>query len=437
DGLVPCGTTGESPTLSEAERERLIAATVETAAERPSRSRVAVVAGTGTNDTAATIMFQVMAPNGNVILINQASAASPTFDPNAADNTDSVAAFVGSAAARPDLSVLLGESADPVAGSGSVLRYTLTARNDGTLLADGVSLANTLPDGVTFLSASRTPSSISGATLTFELGTLAASNGAPGGADEAVTTIDVRVDLAFGTLLNQAGVSTPATEATLSNNSAQIATRVEEAPEADLGLLKEAPESAPAGGPLSYALVVANAGSGSAASAILADTLPEGVEYAAGSTLRDGAPVADDAAGTPFPLDGAGLALGTLAPGALTRVEFEATLTAASGSVTNSATVTTSSPDSNPADNSASATTRVSVADLAVSAQAPAEALQGAVFDLLVRVDNMGEAAAQSVAVLDALPAQLVYVAGSTRLNGAAFPDDAAGSPFPLDEAGL
>jgi 4-hydroxy-tetrahydrodipicolinate synthase len=55
DGLVPCGTTGEAPTLSEAERERLIALTVETVAERPSRGRIAVVAGTGTNDTAATI----------------------------------------------------------------------------------------------------------------------------------------------------------------------------------------------------------------------------------------------------------------------------------------------------------------------------------------------------------------------------------------------
>jgi 4-hydroxy-tetrahydrodipicolinate synthase len=55
DGLVPCGTTGESPTLSTDERERLIAATVEVVAERPSRDRVRVVAGTGTNDTAATI----------------------------------------------------------------------------------------------------------------------------------------------------------------------------------------------------------------------------------------------------------------------------------------------------------------------------------------------------------------------------------------------
>jgi 4-hydroxy-tetrahydrodipicolinate synthase len=55
DGLVPCGTTGEAPTLTAAERERVIALTVETVAERPSRSRVAVVAGTGTNDTTATI----------------------------------------------------------------------------------------------------------------------------------------------------------------------------------------------------------------------------------------------------------------------------------------------------------------------------------------------------------------------------------------------
>jgi 4-hydroxy-tetrahydrodipicolinate synthase len=55
DGLVPCGTTGESPTLSFAEREWLIATTVEIVAERPSADRIAVIAGTGTNDTAATI----------------------------------------------------------------------------------------------------------------------------------------------------------------------------------------------------------------------------------------------------------------------------------------------------------------------------------------------------------------------------------------------
>ncbi|HEY3164861.1 MAG TPA: 4-hydroxy-tetrahydrodipicolinate synthase [Candidatus Limnocylindrales bacterium] len=55
DGLVPVGTTGEAPTLTPAERDRVIAITVETVAERSSRGRVPVVAGTGTNDTVATI----------------------------------------------------------------------------------------------------------------------------------------------------------------------------------------------------------------------------------------------------------------------------------------------------------------------------------------------------------------------------------------------
>ena len=55
DGIVPCGTTGEAPTLSADERDLLIAATVEIVAERPSRGRIQVIAGTGTNDTAATI----------------------------------------------------------------------------------------------------------------------------------------------------------------------------------------------------------------------------------------------------------------------------------------------------------------------------------------------------------------------------------------------
>src|SRR5687767_11719058 len=55
DGLVPCGTTGESPTLSTSERERLIALTVEAVRARGLTGRTLVVAGTGTNDTDATI----------------------------------------------------------------------------------------------------------------------------------------------------------------------------------------------------------------------------------------------------------------------------------------------------------------------------------------------------------------------------------------------
>jgi 4-hydroxy-tetrahydrodipicolinate synthase len=55
DGIVPCGTTGESPTLLANERERLIVASVEIADQRIAGKRPAVIAGTGTNDTAASI----------------------------------------------------------------------------------------------------------------------------------------------------------------------------------------------------------------------------------------------------------------------------------------------------------------------------------------------------------------------------------------------
>src|SRR5258705_3647059 len=47
DGLVPVGTTGESPTLDFAEHERVISLTVEVA-----RGRVPVIGGTGGNATA-------------------------------------------------------------------------------------------------------------------------------------------------------------------------------------------------------------------------------------------------------------------------------------------------------------------------------------------------------------------------------------------------
>jgi 4-hydroxy-tetrahydrodipicolinate synthase len=55
DGIVPCGTTGESPTLSPEERDRVIDITVEMVDQRGARRRTQVVAGTGTNDTRATI----------------------------------------------------------------------------------------------------------------------------------------------------------------------------------------------------------------------------------------------------------------------------------------------------------------------------------------------------------------------------------------------
>ena len=50
DGLVPCGTTGESPTLSHDEHDRVIEMTIDAA-----KKRVPVIAGTGSNSTAEAL----------------------------------------------------------------------------------------------------------------------------------------------------------------------------------------------------------------------------------------------------------------------------------------------------------------------------------------------------------------------------------------------
>ena len=55
-GVVPCGTTGESPTLSHEEHQRMIALTVEYAA-----GRVPVIAGTGSNSTAEAVNLTIAA----------------------------------------------------------------------------------------------------------------------------------------------------------------------------------------------------------------------------------------------------------------------------------------------------------------------------------------------------------------------------------------
>ena len=68
DGLVPCGTTGESPTLSHEEHDRVIAQTIKFA-----RGRVPVIAGTGSNATNEAIRLSQHAQDSGVdavLLVN-------------------------------------------------------------------------------------------------------------------------------------------------------------------------------------------------------------------------------------------------------------------------------------------------------------------------------------------------------------------------------
>ena len=71
-GIVPCGTTGESPTLSTAEHERVIEICIKAA-----RKRVPVIAGTGSNSTDEAVSLTQHAANAGA---NGALVVSPYYN---------------------------------------------------------------------------------------------------------------------------------------------------------------------------------------------------------------------------------------------------------------------------------------------------------------------------------------------------------------------
>ncbi len=74
-GIVPCGTTGESPTLSTAEHERAIEICIQAA-----KKRVPIIAGTGSNSTEEAVLLTKHAANAgaNAVLLVSPYYNKPT-----------------------------------------------------------------------------------------------------------------------------------------------------------------------------------------------------------------------------------------------------------------------------------------------------------------------------------------------------------------------
>jgi len=95
--LVPCGTTGESVTMTEKEDQRVIEITVET-----TRGRARVIAGTGSNSTDSAIAYSVSARDlgADAVLVVAPYYNKPTQD-------GMLAHFRAVAEAVPDLPVVI------------------------------------------------------------------------------------------------------------------------------------------------------------------------------------------------------------------------------------------------------------------------------------------------------------------------------------------
>ena len=178
-----------------------------------------VTADLGTMQPGATVFVTIIATvdsNASGTLVNTAMVSAPK-EVNLSNNTDTVS---NPLSPRIDLDIDKRDSRDPVE-PGSTFSYTLDVVNIGPSNATGVVITDNLPDGVTYVSSSRTPTTNTGDQLTFDVGNLARD------ASTSVT-IEVRVDTNIaGELINHSVVRGNEQETTLLNNEDTERTLVE------------------------------------------------------------------------------------------------------------------------------------------------------------------------------------------------------------------
>ena len=346
---------------------------------------------------APAITVTVMAPAEGASLLNRATVASTTPDPDPTNNSSSVSTVVSSSA---DLALAKSGPATVVAGAD--VSYTLTASNAGPSAADSVAVTDSLPAGVAFVSAGGTGWTCThngNTSVTCTRPTLAADAAAP--AINLVVTAPPQAT----TLSNTADVSSPTFDPDHGNNTAGATTAVTAS--ADLSLTKSGPASVVAGGSVSYAIDVANGGPSDAANLTVTDTLPAGVTFgSAGGTGW----TCVNAGNASVSCTREALAAGASAP----PITVVVTAPAQAVTLTNSAAVASDTADPVPGNNSGTATTDVvASADLSIVKNGPATATASGSVSYSLTVANAGPSDAVAVTVIDTLPAGVAFVAAS------------------------
>jgi uncharacterized repeat protein (TIGR01451 family) len=260
------------------------------------------------------------------------------------------------AAQQLEADLSISKTGPAAAAIGADIVYILTVTNDGPEDSEFVSLIDDLSADVTFVSITQD----SGPATDF-LGTPAVGATGTVNADwdtfasgtSAVFTLTVNVDAAFtGALVNEATVNADFADPDETNNSATVTTQI--AAQADLGITKTGPANGAPGANVAYTLTAINNGPNDAANVSLSDTLVPGVTFV--SLVQNAGPAA--ATTTPTPGNGGSVTAtwATLANGASATFTLTVNVGAGfSGSLLNSAVVTTATNDPNPANNTSTA----------------------------------------------------------------------------------
>ena len=299
--------------------------------------------------TTATITLVLRVDDGYsaASLVNSAGVSADQQDPDTADNLSSVTTPVVTAA---DLRVTKSDLPDPVI-VGDLLLYQIVVTNSGPSTARSVRITDTLDSNVAYVGGTPGCSASSG-TVTCALGDI------PAGESRSVL-IEVRVNPSLATtttLNNSVTVGSPTPDPVSGNNTDTESTTAQPGAlvPTDLAIAKTAsPASVAAGELVTYTLTVTNNGVGAAANVQVIDALPIADASLVSVSSSQGACNG-----------GVTCLLGDL------NVNATATITVVvrvhsdqTTPILNTARVSASNPDNNPANNQASAGTTVTVND--------------------------------------------------------------------------
>jgi uncharacterized repeat protein (TIGR01451 family) len=266
---------------------------------------------------------------------------------------------IGNPLPSTDMAVTVSGPTSVTAGTNAT--YTVTITNHGPNAAHGVVLSDTLPAGSTYgswtLTTGTDPFTLaqSGGVAT----ATATADIASGGSDTFTLVVAAPAGLANGAgLSDTASVGASNPDPNTSNNTATVSgSIVNDNPNADLSVSVTGPASAKEGDTVTYTIKVTNNGPSGATGVVLTDTLPSLLNYKS-ATTGQGNISASGGVVT--------ISMGTIASGAT----VTATVTAQAvedGSTSDVASVSSSSPDPNTANNNASASTSFSEPAISVS----------------------------------------------------------------------
>jgi uncharacterized repeat protein (TIGR01451 family) len=338
-----------------------------------------------------TIVGRVdQAANPGAVVVNSATVKSTTADPLPGNES---ATSTTPVVANADLSIAKAVDVNPIV-PGRNATYTVTVTNPGPSQARNVVISDIVPAGFTPTSVTSPAATCTLATAICTAATLNA------GQSIVVTIVGTTSAAATASFVNTAKVSSDTTDPSAANNTVTLTTPV--APSADVSVVKTT-LTAPvvAGKVVRYQLRVANNGPSTAAAVKLSDTLPAGTTYINAST----------------PIGTCSLAAGTLTCdfGALPPTSSVDVLVdvqvapGSSGTLSNTATVTTTTTDAVPANNSSTVSNPIVIqSDLRIAKVVDQNPIDvGTIATWTVTVTNDGPSATSApFTIADTVPSQ-------------------------------